>query len=517
MPAYRPLSATATTAGSGSAMLGSSFGTQMVSVAVGWQVYAIHRSAFDLGLIGLAEFLPLALLALPAGQLADRLPRTMIAGISSFAEAVVVALLLVVTLKGRHSSGPTSRSPRSPGRRARSARPAGRSLTPRSCRPSCWPARSPCARSPARRRTSPGRRSAACSSRCSRRRCTPSARAAARLGRLLLTVTQPNGAERAETRGRPPFESLLLGVRFIRSSPIILGAITLDLFAVLFGGAVALLPLYARSILHTGPLGSACCAVRRRSARSAGGIMLARKPLGGRAGRTLLLAVGIFGASIVVFGLSRWFPLSFAALAVSGFVDMLSMNIRSTTVALATPNEVRGRVNAVEGVFIGASNELGAFESGAAAALVGAVPAVVAGGAITIALALVWGRVFPQLARVDRLEDVEPELAAVLREVLVVGRAGPAPAPEPADRRERPHQHAAAHRHPGPHARAVAERGPGGRDHPHADEVRILDVVDVDRRAVGVRRPAHGPGATAARQLNAEVLSAAAERSSLPP
>ena len=138
------------------------------------------------------------------------------------------------------------------------------------------------------------------------------------------------------------------------------------------------------------------------------GIRLARKPLGGNAGRTLLLVVGVFGASMVVFGLSRWFWLSALALAVSGFVDMISMNIRATAVALATPNELRGRVNAVEGVFIGASNELGAFESGVAAALVGAVPAVVAGGAITIVLAVVWRWVFPALANVDRLEDVRP-------------------------------------------------------------------------------------------------------------
>jgi hypothetical protein len=137
--------------------------------------------------------------------------------------------------------------------------------------------------------------------------------------------------------------------------------------------------------------------------------MLARRPLGGHAGRTLFISVGVFGASMVTFGLSRWFWLSVAALAVSGFADMLSMNIRSTVGALATPNDVRGRVNAVEGVFIGASNELGAFESGVAAALLGAVPAVVAGGVITIALALVWGRFFPSLARVDRLEDVQPE------------------------------------------------------------------------------------------------------------
>jgi MFS family permease len=160
------------------------------------------------------------------------------------------------------------------------------------------------------------------------------------------------------------------------------------------------------------------------------GIRLARKPLGGRAGRTLLIVVGTFGVSMVVFGLSHWFWLSALALAVSGFVDMISMNIRATTVALATPNELRGRVNAVEGVFIGASNELGAFESGAAAALVGAVPAVVAGGALTILLALVWPRLFPALARVDRLEDVSPTGRG---EMLPVRRGGPPATPEPAD------------------------------------------------------------------------------------
>jgi hypothetical protein len=138
---------------------------------------------------------------------------------------------------------------------------------------------------------------------------------------------------------------------------------------------------------------------------------------------------------MIVFGLSHWFWLSALALAVSGFADMFSMNIRSTTVALATPNELRGRVNAVEGVFIGASNELGAFESGVAAALVGAVPAVVAGGAITVGLAVVWRWLFPELAAVDRLEDVRPPraLAAGAGEVLVVGSRRPASAPEPAD------------------------------------------------------------------------------------
>src|SRR5581483_10968320 len=196
---------------------------------------------------------------------------------------------------------------------------------------------------------------------------------------------------------------------------------------------VALLPVFARTILHTGPVGLGLL----RSAPAVGalvaGVLLTRRPLSRNAGPLLLGVVALFGGSIVVFGLSHWFPLSLAALAVSGFADMVSVTIRSTTVALATPDELRGRVNAVEGVFIGASNELGAFESGAAAALVGAVPAVVAGGALTILLALVWPKVFPDLSHVDRMEELGPPSAAGLREVLPVGGRRPASAPEPAD------------------------------------------------------------------------------------
>ena len=292
----------------------------------------------------------------------------------------------------------------------------------------------------------------------------------------------------------PPRRACWLGVRFIRATPIILGAITLDLFAVLFGGAVALLPLFARSILHTGPFGLGML----RSA-TAVGALIGGDPCSraGRSeaapGRTLLLAVGVVRREH-----RRLRPLALVhrsrslALAVSGFVDMFSMNIRSTTVALATPNELRGRVNAVEGVFIGASNELGAFESGAAAALLGAVPAVVAGGAITIALALVWGRLFPALARVDRLEDVRPDdLAAGPGEVLVVGRRRSSARPiasRPRRRRARARRPATAipgrTRDRSRYARARR------RNHAAAFEVRVLDVVDVDRLAVGVHRPA---------------------------
>jgi len=188
----------------------------------------------------------------------------------------------------------------------------------------------------------------------------------------------------------------------------VLGSITPDLFAVLFGGAVALLPLFAPSILHTGPAGLGVL----RSAPSVGAlvaaVLIARRPTGRRAGRTLLVVVGAFGLATVVFGLSRSFPLSLAALAVAGFVDMFSVNIRSTAVALATPDAVRGRVLAVEMVFISASNELGAFESGLAASVFGAVTSVVGGGLVTIALALGWAPLFPALVEIDRLEDLQP-------------------------------------------------------------------------------------------------------------
>jgi hypothetical protein len=211
----------------------------------------------------------------------------------------------------------------------------------------------------------------------------------------------------------PGWSTFLGGVRFIRRTPVMLGAITLDLFAVLFGGAVALLPLFAKQILHTGPFGLGIL----RSATAVGallaGLMLAHRPLRTHTGTTLLTVVAAFGVSMVVFGLSKMLWLSVAALAVSGFVDMISMNIRSTIAAVAAPDELRGRVNAVESVFISASNELGAFESGAAAALLGAVPAVVLGGAATIVLAAVWKWVFPDLANIDRIEELRPEPVGV--------------------------------------------------------------------------------------------------------
>jgi hypothetical protein len=171
---------------------------------------------------------------------------------------------------------------------------------------------------------------------------------------------------------------------------------------------VALLPIFARSILHVGPTGLGILRAAPAVGALIAGAVLTRRPLGGRAGRTLLIVVGLFGASMVVFGLSRAYLLSLLALAVSGYVDLYSMNIRSTTVALATPDRLRGRVNAIEMVFISASNQLGAFESGLAAFLFGTIPAVVGGGVITVLIAVGWRRLFPALASVDRLETLRP-------------------------------------------------------------------------------------------------------------
>jgi MFS family permease len=206
----------------------------------------------------------------------------------------------------------------------------------------------------------------------------------------------------------PSLESVLEGVRFVGRTPMLLGVILLDLLVVLFGGAVALLPVFARSILHVGPEGLGVLRAAPAVGALAAAVVLTRRPLVRKAGRRLLLVVAVFGGSIIVFGLSRIFALSLVMLAISGFADMISVNIRTTTVTLATPDRLRGRVSAVEMVFISASNQLGAFESGLAASLVGTVPAVVGGGVITVAIALGWRRLFPSVARIDRLQEIRP-------------------------------------------------------------------------------------------------------------
>jgi MFS family permease len=199
-------------------------------------------------------------------------------------------------------------------------------------------------------------------------------------------------------------QSVFAGIAFIRRRPVILGAISLDLFAVLLGGATALLPVYARDILDTGPWGLGLL----RSAPAAGAlamsVALAYRPLERRVGRTMLAAVGIFGGATVVFAVSTSFALSLVALVTLGAVDVISMVVRHSLVQLHTPDTMRGRVSAVHSMFIGTSNQLGEFESGVTAALFGTVPAVLLGGVGTILVVLIWTRLFPALARIDSLD-----------------------------------------------------------------------------------------------------------------
>ena len=393
-------------------LLTEGFGTQMVAVAVGWQVFAINRSAFDLGLVGLFEFLPLLLLSLPAGQLADHVSRKLVLAGAIGISGLVALGLLGVTIGGADQLWPFLVLAAGNGVAMAIGSPAGRALGPMlvpwELLPSALALRSIAFQT--------------------------GTVAGPALGGLLFSIkpelTYVVAAVMMLVGGiavllihEPPFEgtgqapswaTFLAGVHFIRRTPVMLGAITLDLFAVLLGGATALLPLFARDILHTGPVGLGIL----RSAPAVGalvaGIVLTRHPVGGsRTGAKLLIVVGAFGVATIVFGLSKSLPLSVAALAVAGGVDMVSVNIRSTIAIVAAPNELRGRVTAVESVFISASNELGAFESGIAASLLGAVPAVVAGGAITVVLAVVWRWVFPDLAHIDRIDELRPEPAPV--------------------------------------------------------------------------------------------------------
>ena len=384
--------------------------SQMLAVAIGWQVYAIHRNPFDLGLVGLTEFLPLPVLALPAGQLADRLPRRSVAA-GSYVVAVGIAVaLLVVTLAGAHELWPFLVLAAVSGTTNVGGSPAMRAMIPEIV-PEELIQDAVTLRSLATRLgviAGPALGGVIFA-------FEPVAvyvSAAALFATALLTIAAMRPVTRSlVTTEAPGWDSLVAGVRFIWRTRMLLGAIGLDLFGVLFGDSIALAPVFARTILHEGPVGLGLLRTAPSVGALAAAILLTRRPLQRRAGRTLLTVVAIFGGAMIVFGLSKWLPLSLAALCLAGFVDMISVNIRATAITLITPPQLQGRVNAVETVFVSASNELGAFEAGTLASLIGTVPAVVAGGAAMIAIAATWSRVFPALSRMGRLGDLQPEPA----------------------------------------------------------------------------------------------------------
>jgi MFS family permease len=380
------------------------FGTaasQMLLVAIGWHMYDLTGSAWDLGLVGLYQFVPALVLALYAGHVVDRHHRGRIVA-ACFAVQAVVGLALLMAHELHHDSRALLLGLSVVLGAVRAFQmPAQQSLTPMLVPPLMLPR--------AMAFSSAGMQGAIIGG--------PA------LGGLLFAagtgvvygvsvalfmvggvlVGRLRYLQPARVREPVTLATVFAGVNFIWRRKPVLGAISLDLFAVLLGGAVALLPIYAKDILHTGAWGMGLL----RSAPAVGALLtsiwLTRQPIERHVGRTLLIAVAAFGVCMVVFGLSRSFTVSLIALAISGGADMVNVVIRQTLVQLETPDDMRGRVSAVSSIFIGASNQLGEFESGATAALLGPVGSVVLGGAGTVAVALAWFKLFPSLARRDRM------------------------------------------------------------------------------------------------------------------
>jgi MFS family permease len=380
----------------------SAVAQQMLGVAVGWQVYDLTHDALHLGYVGLALFLPAFLLSLPGGQVADRFDRRGILAVCLAVQVAVAAALLVIALDPAPRVGAIYAVLTVMGAARAFLAPASQSMVPLLVGPALFPRAVALSSSSWQVAVIAG--PALGGLLYAFGPATVFGTAAVLLVAAMLAVTRLKVALQVKAAGRPPgLTGLFDGVRYVWSRPDILGAISLDLFAVLLGGATALLPIYARDILHIGPLGLGVL----RSAPAAGAaitaLVLAHRPLERGAGPRLFVAVAMFGLATVAFGLSTSFPLSLAALLVLGAADMISVVVRQTLVQLRTPDEMRGRVSAVNMVFIGASNELGEFESGLTAAWLGTVPAVVLGGVGTLAIAALWAWRFPALRRIDRL------------------------------------------------------------------------------------------------------------------
>ena len=375
--------------------------SQMLLVGVGWQLYDLTGSAWDLGLAGLLQFLPALLLALPAGHLIDRWHRARIVAASLGVQMAVCMLLWAASHGGWTGRELLLGASVVLGAVRAFQMPAQQALTPSLVPPAMLPR--------ALAFSSAGIQGAIIAgpalggfiymagAAATYASCAALFATAAILALLVRYAPAPRLAEPAS------WSTLLAGVRFVRQHQVVLGAISLDLFAVLLGGATALLPIYARDILHTGPWGLGLLRAAPAVGALAMSLVLARWPVRRRSGRLLLAAVAVFGVAMGVFGLSTTLALSLLALAVSGAADMISVVIRCSLVQLETPDDMRGRVSAVNAVFIGASNQLGEFRAGATAAALGAVGTVMLGAVGTVVVAALWWRLFPALAQRDAL------------------------------------------------------------------------------------------------------------------
>jgi len=374
----------------------------MLVVAFGWQVYDLSHSVFNLGLIGLVQFLPQLCLTLVVGQAADHFDRRRIAQCCQLLECALASVLAVACISHYQSLTLIFSCAALIGMARAFEAPSMQSLLPTLVPVEQLPASLAWAASARQTAVIVGPALGGLVYALG----APLVYIACALAYLMaaLWLQCLRVPARSKTREPVSLRSALAGVAFIRRKPVILGAISLDLFSVLLGGATALLPVYARDILHTGPWGLGLL----RSAPAIGALgtslYLARHPLQRHVGRTMGTAVAIFGVATIVFGLSRWFPLSLLALAILGASDMISVVVRSSLVQLETPDEMRGRVSAVNFIFIGTSNQLGEFESGLTAAWFGTMPAVVFGGIGTLLVVALWRGWFPQLFARDRLQ-----------------------------------------------------------------------------------------------------------------
>ncbi|MCC7251003.1 MFS transporter [Hyphomicrobium sp.] len=377
------------------------FATQIISVAVGWQIYDETRNAFLLGLVGLVQFAPAIVFVLVTGTVADRYNRRTVMGLATTLEALCVAALaafwlvhagraadpgvvwpvfVILTLFG------VARAFLTPAVQSLAA-----NLVPRESFPNAVAWNSSAMQASFTIGPAVGGLLYGISS------LVPYAVAFLLFGAAAtLTLLIPKPQQRTSSEPRS-IETMLAGFRYIRSNPVVLGAISLDMFAVLLGGATALLPVFARDILEVGPWGLGFL----RSAAGVGALVmvvwLVRHPIPDHAGKVMFASVAVYGLAILLFGLSTTLWLSLPALFIMGAADMVSVNVRASLIQLATPDDLRGRVTAVNSVFIGASNEVGEFRAGTMAALIGAVPAVVIGGAGTLAITALWTRLFPAL------------------------------------------------------------------------------------------------------------------------
>ena len=383
------------------ALWAANFAVQIMSVAVGWQVYAISHSPSDLGLIGLVQFLPPLLLVLITGLAADTFNRRAIAGLCLSVEALAACALIAFTLSNPTAVWPVFIILAVLGTARAFMNPAADALAPNllpkeaiahgiSLNSMSWQIANICG--PVTGGLLYGISGSVAYG-------TALALILAAIVCVVLIGRVPQTNHASETS----LSTLFAGFHFIRKEKIVLGAISLDLFAVLLGGAVALLPIYASDILHAGPMGLGLLRAGPGIGAVAMALYLSKVGIKDRAGILLFSFVAAFGLFTLLFGLSNSIPLSIFALAMMGACDMVSVYIRETLMQLWTPDAVRGRVNAVNRVFIGASNELGEFRAGMVAARIGAVAAVVMGGVGTVAVAALWSRWFPELLRARTL------------------------------------------------------------------------------------------------------------------